>query len=225
MEFRDNFKQIRKDKKISQEDLAGQLGISRQAVAKWETGAAFPDIDNLIGMSEIFCVTIDSLVNSNAKCSNKVATSQNIDNNELLEFLLEANKKTYAGKGKEEENSTRPNSHDLIYEKGNMKYIDTYIGGERFLGEEAVFRNDIAVWAMNYSGRTLDEQFSSDFLKEALRLRAKDSPFRGPTLYQNGNYIYHNEVQGDFDWFQGKEEIFYGDYKVYECYFHGGIVR
>lgn len=106
-----------------------------------------------------------------------------------------------------------------------MKYIDTYVGGERFSGEEAVFKNDVAVWAMNYSGRTLAEQFSGDFLKETLRLRSKENPFRGPALYQNDKYIYHNEVQGNYTWFQGKEEIFYGDLKVYECFFHGGIVR
>lgn len=225
MKFQDTLQKIRKDRKLSQEDLAQQLGLSRQAVAKWEAGVAFPDIDNLIRMSEIFSTTIDSLVKDNAQCSNKCLVSQSMNNNEMIEFLLDANKKTYAGKGKEEVNSSRPNSHDLKYEQGNMKYIDTYVGGERFSGEEAVFKNDSAVWAMNYSGRTLEELFSGDFLKEVLMLRTIEDPFRGPRLYKNGNYVYHNTVDGDFNWFQGKEEIFCGDLKVYECFFHGGIVR
>lgn len=48
MEFGNNLRKIRKSKRLSQEDIADALGISRQAVAKWENGSAYPDIDNLI---------------------------------------------------------------------------------------------------------------------------------------------------------------------------------
>lgn len=104
MEFKDILQKIRKDKKISQEDLAQQLGISRQAVAKWETGATFPDIDNLIRISEIFCVTIDYLVKSNAKCSNQSPISQNVNNNEILVFCWRLTKKHMLEKERKKKN-------------------------------------------------------------------------------------------------------------------------
>ena len=50
-------------------------------------------------------------------------------------------------------------------------------------------------------------------------------PFRGPEHYQSGHYIYKCNVVGDFTWFQGYEEIFCYNVKVYECFFHGGIMK
>ena len=41
----------------------------------------------------------------------------------------------------------------------------------------------------------------------------------------DGEYIYKCNVNGDFSWFQGYEEIYWKDTKVYECYFHGGLTR
>lgn len=46
----------------SQEDIAEKIGISRQAYAKWETGATVPDINKCTRIAEIYGVTIDSLV-------------------------------------------------------------------------------------------------------------------------------------------------------------------
>jgi transcriptional regulator with XRE-family HTH domain len=225
MKFNDNLQIIRREKKLSQEDVAEKLGISRQAVAKWESGITFPDIENLIQISELFCVTIDNLVKDDSECANKCIINKDINKEKIVQFLKAATKQTYAGKGKEEEVPCRPNSHDLKYVQGNLKYFDTYFGGERFSGEETVFENDIAVWVMNYSGRTIEEQFSSVFLKEALLLRPEEAPFRGPQMHRNGNNIYYNSYCGDFTWFQGKEEIFWGDLKVFECYYHGGVVK
>lgn len=51
-----------------------------------------------------------------------------------------------------------------------------------------------------------------------------DLPFRGPVIYTKGDYHYHCKVDGEFVWFQGYEEIFYMDEKIYECYFHGGTI-
>lgn len=44
---------------------------------------------------------------------------------------------------------------------------------------------------MNYMGRILAEGFSGDFLKECLSLAPKEYPYRGPLVYQNGEYSYH----------------------------------
>lgn len=78
---------------------------------------------------------------------------------------------------------------------------------------------------MNYIGRVTGEGFSGDFLKEALLLVPEVKPFRGPEEYVNGDYAYRCEINGDFDWFQGKEVISYKGTEVYECVFHGGLVE
>lgn len=50
-------------------------------------------------------------------------------------------------------------------------------------------------------------------------------PYRGPEYYQSGEYTYKTKVIGDIFWFQGYEEIYCKDEKVYECYYHGGIIK
>lgn len=144
--------------------------------------------------------------------------------NEFVEFLIRAKKKTYAGKGAEAA-STRPNSHDLIYEEGGLKYIDTYLGEGLFTGEEAMWLNDTPFWAMNYSGRVTGGHFSGDFLKLALSNVPKENPYRGPEYFEDGEYTYYCKTDGTPEWFQGYEEIRYSGEKIYECYFHGGIVE
>ena len=147
-------------------------------------------------------------------------------NESIIDFLCRAKKSTYAGKGIEcKTKPSRPKSHDLEYVEGNLKYIDTYLGGERFSGEEGLWQDEIPFWSMNYTGRVLDERFSGSFLKEALSLVTKDNPYRGPIIYQNGQYKYHCIINGEFKWFQGYEEIYFDDIKVYECYFHGGSIK
>ena len=143
---------------------------------------------------------------------------------ELIRFRLEANVNTYAAY-MNETGSTRLDSHDFTYAKGPWTYHDTYVGGTQFAGEEAVWYEGKAQYAMNYLGRVLAPEFSGDFLKEALRAADEKMPYRGPERYQNGEYLYTCSVQGDFTWFQGYEAISFKEQKVYECYFHGGTLR
>jgi len=143
---------------------------------------------------------------------------------EAIKFLLKAKKATYAGKGPEIP-SSRPQSHDMEYVENDLRYIDTYLGGEIFAGEEALWEMDIPFWAMNYCGRVIAKGFNGDFLKEALSNVPVDMPFRGPSEYKAGNFIYSCNVSGDFEWFIGSEQIFYCEEKVYECMFHGGIIK
>lgn len=226
MKFQDKLQILRKQKGMSQEKLAEEIGVSRQAVAKWELGQSVPDLDKVICLSDLFKITIDNLVKDydDENCSRKLLNKISIIDNKVIDFLCRAKQATYAGKGAETI-SSRPNSHDFNYEEGNLKYIDTYLGGESFAGEEAMWQNDSPIWSMNYIGRILDENFSGDFLKEALLLVPKEYPFRGPMVYENGDYKYHCIVNGKFLWFNGYEEIFCNDKKVYECTFHGGIIK
>lgn len=54
--------ELRKNKNLSQIQLSEQLGVSRQAISKWESGTAMPGIDSLIEISHFFGVTIDYLL-------------------------------------------------------------------------------------------------------------------------------------------------------------------
>lgn len=65
MNFSEKLRQIRKSEGISQEELAERIGVSRQAVTKWETGKGLPDIENMTILAEIFKVTLDELVSGN----------------------------------------------------------------------------------------------------------------------------------------------------------------
>lgn len=226
MNFQDKLQILRKQKGMSQEKLAEKIGISRQAVAKWELGQSYPDIDKIIILSDLFKISIDKLVKDydGQNCSYEYTEQHHYINNEIIDFLCEAKKATYAGKGKEI-TSSRSNSHDLQYVKDNLKYIDTYLGGEKFAGEEALWCDDSPFWSMNYMGRIINDGFSADFLKECLLLVPKEYPYRGPLVYQNGEYKYHCIVNGEFEWFNGFEEIFCNDSKVYECIFHGGCIK
>ena len=65
MEFRERLYQLRKGRGISQEELAHTVGVSRQAVQKWEAGAATPDLNNLSALADYFAVSLDYLVRGN----------------------------------------------------------------------------------------------------------------------------------------------------------------
>lgn len=62
MNLSDRIQYLRKVRGISQEGLADQLGVSRQAVSKWESEQSMPDLDKIISMSDYFAVTTDYLL-------------------------------------------------------------------------------------------------------------------------------------------------------------------
>jgi transcriptional regulator with XRE-family HTH domain len=216
-----NISHFRKKLNKSQENLAEALNVSRQAVAKWETGESLPDVTNLVSLSKIFGVSIDDLVNKGCNQKEFVRSVEPIDS--IITFLCKAKKSTYAGKGKEI-NPSRKKSHDLQYIENDLEYFDTYLGGEKFAGEEGLWKAGIPFWSMNYCGRVLDNSFSGDFLKEALLHVSEDMPYRGPEIYKKENKTYVCSVNGDFDWFNGIETIYHDSKKVYECIFHGGDI-
>ncbi|MCM1123542.1 MAG: helix-turn-helix domain-containing protein [Eubacterium sp.] len=81
MNFSEKLKEIRKKEGISQEQLAEKIGVSRQAITKWETGKGLPDVENMVIIAEIFKTTIDELlVDSAAKTISErsVYTSETI---------------------------------------------------------------------------------------------------------------------------------------------------
>lgn len=214
--------QYRKGLKLSQEELADKISVSRQTITKWETQDVLPNTEYLIELSNVFGVTIDKLVKDN-DCQDSVIEN-NISTNRFINFLVKAKQSTYSAK-KGKVAPTGLDSHDYKYEEDEYKYHDTFVGADMFAGEETVYQDDRAIYSMNYYGRVLDELFSGDFLKEALMHVSADMPYRGPMLYKNGSYTYTVQVTGDYTFFNGREDIYYNDIKVYECVFHGGILK
>lgn len=110
MNFAEKLKTLRKQKNISQEQLAEKIHVSRQAITKWENGNGIPDIENLLAISSIFNESIDSLLSEEKSLISK---------NEFLydsrtEYDLDSPKKIDLKIG---------TAHELIIEKTNDEKI------------------------------------------------------------------------------------------------------
>ena len=62
MEFNEKIQELRKQKGLTQEELAARLFVSRTAISKWESGRGYPNIDSLKAIAKFFDVTIDELL-------------------------------------------------------------------------------------------------------------------------------------------------------------------
>ena len=62
MSFRENLQYLRGTRNMTQEQLAMLLGVSRQAISKWESEKAYPEMDKLLMICDLFGVTLDDLV-------------------------------------------------------------------------------------------------------------------------------------------------------------------
>ncbi len=80
MKFEEKLIKLRKQKSLSQEDLADVLNISRQAVSRWESGATLPDAPNLIAISDLFGVSIDYLLRDDYEQNGTVVNSSESKN-------------------------------------------------------------------------------------------------------------------------------------------------
>lgn len=72
MNISEKIKKIRDDEKLTQEQFAEKIYVSRNTVAKWETNRGYPDIQNLITISEVFNVSLDDLVKEDDKVKNRI---------------------------------------------------------------------------------------------------------------------------------------------------------
>ncbi len=148
-------------------------------------------------------------------------------NQQFVQFLIRAKQNTYAGHGSDVAPS-RTASHDLRYEEGDFAYYDTYLGGLKFVGEEAVWVKGKPVWGMNYYGWMLVEEIPDgfgDFLKDALYHVTPEAPYRGPEKWVVGDFEFHCWWQGSVERYQGGEYITWKGDKIYELVYHGGEVE
>lgn len=94
MSFRKNLEYLRKEKNFSQEELAFKLGVSRQAVSKWESGGAYPETDKMISMCKIFDCTLDELMKEDIIELKKNA-KRSYTFNDLVDEVTEILKRTF----------------------------------------------------------------------------------------------------------------------------------
>lgn len=72
MELGNQLQKLREKHDMSQQDLAEKLNVSRQAIYKWEHNKGYPDIENLIALSDVFQVTVDEMIRSDDKLREKI---------------------------------------------------------------------------------------------------------------------------------------------------------
>lgn len=92
MKFEEKLQSLRKVSSLSQEQLADKLGVSRQAVSKWESGTSYPEMDKLIAMCKIFKCSMDDLVNDDTS-DKTIMKNKNVKNSyidSLLEFITKS---------------------------------------------------------------------------------------------------------------------------------------
>jgi len=79
MTLGDKLSKLRKENNYTQEQLAEILGVSRQAISKWESDTAYPETNKLIRMSELFNCSLDYLLKDTVETDNKVQTGSIVD--------------------------------------------------------------------------------------------------------------------------------------------------
>ena len=75
MSFSENLQTIRKKNQMSQEELAELLGVSRQAVSKWELGEGYPEVEKLLVLSKKLNISLDSLMTGSSPGNEEPETS------------------------------------------------------------------------------------------------------------------------------------------------------
>ncbi len=152
-----------------------------------------------------------------------------IDLDKLHSFIVKAKANTYAGSGNPSL-SYRPHSHDLQFHEGDFAYLDSYFGGTDFLGQEVVYYQGDAVWAMNYYGRILRAELinsseAGKIIKESLTELYKLERFLGGFEHTMSLGTYTDTNEGTIASFTGREWIIRATTKVYELVYHGGLIK
>ncbi|AHA10948.1 MULTISPECIES: helix-turn-helix domain-containing protein [Bacillus] len=84
MLLNERLKQLRLQYNYTQENVAQKIGVSKQSVSKWESGKTYPDIDNLIILSDIYNVTIDELIREDSILKKRIKIKKK---NRVVDFL------------------------------------------------------------------------------------------------------------------------------------------
>lgn len=88
MKLSDKIIQLRKSNGWSQEDLAEQLNVSRQAISRWEGATASPDANNILQLSKLFGVTTDYLLNDDYESDNDLPKVKEIESDGIHQIMI-----------------------------------------------------------------------------------------------------------------------------------------
>lgn len=83
----DRIKEERNNHDWTQGDLAEKLSVSRQAISKWELSTAYPDIERLIQLSDLFGVSLDSLIKGDDSFQKKIVIKKETGHMNFWEFI------------------------------------------------------------------------------------------------------------------------------------------
>lgn len=150
-----------------------------------------------------------------------------IDTQKLREFILKASRATYASGDNSIKEKERDSSTTIRFEDNEYSFHDNYFGGEPYGGREVVFLHGKAIWMMVYYGfvdPSVDAKEVYPFLMAGLSHSTVEVPYRGPEVYEEGNFRYENKLIGDVAKFSGTEKIYKNDVCIYEASYAGGLV-
>ena len=83
MEFNEKLQELRKNRSLTQEELAEALHVSRTAISKWESGRGYPNLDSLKEISRFFSVSIDDLI-----CSEEIISAAEDEKKECMDRYI-----------------------------------------------------------------------------------------------------------------------------------------
>jgi Domain of unknown function (DUF5680) len=147
----------------------------------------------------------------------------------LREFLVQAKQAGYASAGEGGERTVVDGAKELTFARAPFRYRDRYFGFNPFIGQEVVWQDHIALWAMNYYGGVhtpvVPAAVVYTFLQQALKQVNACLPLRGPHWWQSGDLTYRHQSTGDLERFSGSEHIACKGEEIYTLHYHGGRVQ
>ncbi len=120
IEIANRLLQYRKKNNLSQEELAGKIGVSRQAVSKWERAEASPDTDNLILLAKLYGVTLDELLQGKSEPEKVKMEEENIKADDS-ENLKAENINFESKENRSNNNEKNDNTNYVKYDKVSFK--------------------------------------------------------------------------------------------------------
>jgi hypothetical protein len=147
---------------------------------------------------------------------------------DIISFIVRAKANSW-NSDRAASNSSRPGSRDLRFDDGDSAYLDSYFGSINFVGQEVVWQQSTAVWAMNYHGTVLRPDLydgsRAGATSQVGRGRVYDlNTFLGEHRFVLEHATFCMSTSGDASSFSGSEWHEVDGLVVYRFRFHGGSI-
>ena len=133
-----NIKYFRKNKGYTQEELAGILGVTPQAVSRWESETGLPDVSMIVPIAQTLCITTDALLGYDAQSQDDMITKKIFDR--MVEFEDVSNPGRSKLRGCEylaEEANKNPMNYDVV-----LKYVQNVAGLSYYIDMEGLLSDE-----------------------------------------------------------------------------------